>query len=131
MHSTTTTSSSDALAFGWQSFIVGFDSTRQIELLKGWFGEIKVSWFVALLLGSWLAVSLPVMLWLNRQRSVSLMVREKQRFSAVCRRLEQRGCSRALGEAPLQTLRRARDHLPEADPLYLALEVAIADLYRR
>ena len=121
----------DALAFGWQSFIVGFDSTRQIELLKGWFGEIKVSWFVALLLGSWAAVLLPLMLWLNRQRSVSLMLPEEQRFSALCRRLEQRGCSRALGEAPLQTLRRARDHLSEADPLYLALEGAIADLYRR
>ena len=56
---------------------------------------------------------------------------DRNRQARLRRRLEQRGCSRALGEAPLQTLRRARDHLPEADPLYLALEGAIADLYRR
>ena len=46
----------DAAAWRWQSFIVGFDSGEQINLLKLWFGEIKVGWFVAALLGSWIAI---------------------------------------------------------------------------
>jgi transglutaminase-like putative cysteine protease len=120
----------DALAFGWQSFVIGFDSARQIDLLKDWFGEIRVSWFVAILLGSWAGVLLPLMLWLNRGRRVQPLLPEEQRFIALCSRLEQRGLIRGFGEPPLQTLSRARRHLPEGDPLVLALEAAVADLYK-
>lgn len=121
----------DALAFGWQSFIVSFDSARQIELLRGWFGEIKVSWFVTLLLGSWAAILLPLMLWLSRERRVQRLLPEERRFVDLCSRLEQRGLHRPFGEAPLRTLRRVREHLPEGDPLYGALEDAVANLYAK
>ena len=120
----------DALAFSWQSFVVGFDSPRQIEVLKDWFGEIKASWFILLLLGSWGAVLLPLMLWLNRVRQFDPLLPEEKRFQSICKRLERRGLVRALGESPLQTQRRAIEHLPDGDPLCMALEGAIADLYR-
>ncbi len=109
---------------------MGFDSTRQIGLLKDWFGEIRVSWFIVLMLGSWGLVLLPLMLWLHRVRRIQLLLPAERRFSAICVRLEKRGLERPFGEPPLRTLRRAREQLPVGDPLCLALEAAIGELYR-
>lgn len=120
----------DALTFSWQSFVVGFDSTRQIGLLKDWFGEIRVSWFIVLLLGSWGLVLLPLMLWLQRVRRIQQLLPAERRFNAICVRLEKRGLERPFGEPPLRTLRRAREHFPEGDPLCVALEATIEELYQ-
>ena len=120
----------DAVAFRWQSFIVGFDSERQLGLLRDWFGEIRVGWFVAVLLGSWALVLLPLMLWLHRASRQINVLPEEAAFLAVCAKLDQRGLGRVFGESPLQTLGRARRRLPPGDPLLTRLEDAIAGLYR-
>ena len=120
----------DAVAFGWQSFIVGFDSERQLDLLRGWFGEVRVSWFVTLLLGSWALVLLPLTLWINRRLPPGKRLPEELRFLALCKTLEQRGLRRRTTESPLATLGRARRRLPAGDPLTAQLEDAVAALYR-
>ena len=121
----------DVLAFRWQSFVVGFDSTRQIDLLQDWFGEIKVSWFVAVMLGSWAIVLIPLTFWLNRQRVAPLFLPEEKRFVAVTKRLQTLGLSRAFGESPLALLERVRAQLPGDHPLRGDLEAAVGDLYNR
>lgn len=121
----------DVLAFRWQSFVVGFDSTRQIELLQDWFGEIKISWFVAVMLGSWAMVLIPLTFWLNRQRASLLLLPEEKRFVAVTNRLQALGLSRAFGESPLALLERVRAQLPGDHPLRGDLEAAVGDLYNR
>ncbi len=121
----------DVLAFRWQSFVVGFDSTRQIDLLQDWFGEIRVSWFVAVMLGSWAAVLIPLTLWLNRQRTTNPWLPEEARFVAIAHRLKPLGLERAFGESPIGLLDRTRAQLPEEHPLRGDLEAAVSALYSR
>ena len=119
----------DALAFRWQSFVVGFDSARQFDLLRDWFGEIRVSWFVAVLLGSWALVLIPLTLWLNRQRTANPYLPEEERFLAVSARLKSLGLERGFGESPLLLLAATRARLPADHPLRRDLEAAVAALY--
>lgn len=103
----------DALAWQWQAFIVGFDSGGQIDFLKRWFGEIRVSWFVALMLGSWAVVLIPLSLWMLRVRRVQRRSTEELRFADLSRRLEKRGITRAVGEAPRSFMARVLAELGE------------------
>ncbi len=119
----------DAMAFRWQSFVVGFDSASQIDLLRDWFGEIRVSWFVAVLLGSWALVLIPLTLWLNRQRTANPYLPEEERFLAVSARLKSLGLERGFGESPLLLLAETRARLPADHPLRRDLEAAVAALY--
>ena len=119
----------DAMAFRWQSFVVGFDSASQIDLLRDWFGEIRVSWFVPVLLGSWALVLIPLTLWLNRQRTANPYLPEEERFLAVSARLKSLGLERGFGESPLLLLAATRARLAADHPLRRDLEAAVAALY--
>lgn len=121
----------DALAWQWQSFIIGFDSGSQIDLLKRWFGDIRVSWFVAVLLGSWAAVLIPLTLWINRSRRRVSRLPDEERFVQLCARLEKRGIRRYPGESATALLARALTVLPTDDPLIRALEDNARALYRQ
>ena len=120
----------DALAWQWQSFIVGFNSAEQLDLLKNWFGEIKVSWFVAVLLGSWVLVLAPLTWFMARQRRPAGLLASERDFVRLRRRLQQRGLTLDSASTPNQWLEQARVVLPSTDPLLQALERSVNDLYR-
>ncbi len=119
----------DALAWQWQSFIVGFNSDEQLGLLKNWFGQIRVSWFVAVMLGSWAVVLIPLTWFLNRSRHPQNQLPEEQTFLKLCSRLERRGVRRLPGESPVAMLKRAAAHMDEQDPLLKQLTAAVRALY--
>jgi len=119
----------DAAAWRWQSFIVGFDSGEQINLLKLWFGEIKVGWFVAALLGSWIAILGPLTWWMTRSRRSSDRLPTEKAFAALCRILARRGIDRQIGETPLHFLKRVEAQLAANDPLVIELEKLAVRLY--
>ena len=119
----------DAAAWQWQSFIVGFNSDEQIDLLESWFGEIKVSWFVAVLLGSWVVVLAPLIWWMNRSRSSSERLPVEQQFAELCRALARRGIERAVGESAISLLVRAESELPASDPQLVTLRRLADELY--
>ena len=119
----------DAAAWQWQSFIVGFNSDEQIDLLESWFGEIKVSWFVAVLLGSWVVVLAPLIWWMNRSRSSSERLPVEQQFAELCRGLARRGIERAVGESAISLLVRAESELPAGDPQLVTLRRLADELY--
>ena len=119
----------DAAAWRWQSFIVGFDSGEQINLLKLWFGEIKVGWFVAALLGSWIVILGPLTWWMTRSRRSSDRLPTEKAFAALCRILARRGIDRQIGETPLHFLTRVEAQLAANDPLVIELEKLAVRLY--
>lgn len=120
----------DAAAWRWQSFIVGFNSEEQLGLLKNWFGDIKVGWFVTVMLGSWALVLAPLTWFINRSRRTSTRLPDEQDFLKLCARLEKRGIRRRQGESAVSLLDRARRALDPADPLIDQLESASDRLYR-
>ena len=120
----------DAMAFRWQSFIVGFNSDQQLDLLKNWFGEIKVSWFVAVLLGSWAVVLMPLMWWMTRSRAENIRRPAEDRFLALSRQLQKRGIEREFGESPVTFLERSKLILADDLKLQLKMDLAVKDLYR-
>ena len=117
------------MAFQWQSFIVGFNSDKQLDLLKDWFGEIRVSWFVAVLLGSGALVLIPLTLWINYTRRVSKRLPVEQDFAALCRQLEKYGVVRERGESPVTLLARVKILLPQQQAIIKALDAMVKQLY--
>ena len=118
----------DAMAFQWQSFIVGFNSDKQLDLLKDWFGEIRVSWFVAVLLGSGALVLIPLTLWINYTRRVSNRLPVEQDFAALCLQLEKYGVVREHGESPYGLLERANSQIPN-DHLLAEIQISVRKMY--
>jgi protein-glutamine gamma-glutamyltransferase len=97
----------DALTYRWQSWVVGFDSDQQFELLKNIFGEVTASKFIAVLIGTWTLVLVPVAISLLRKRSTH-KVRDFDKYYLIfCDRLAAAGVTRAPGEAPAQYHTRA------------------------
>ncbi|MFK7734172.1 MAG: transglutaminaseTgpA domain-containing protein, partial [Pseudomonadales bacterium] len=50
----------DALTYRWQSWVVGFNSEEQFDLLTRWMGQVTAAKFAAVLIGSWVLVLVPV-----------------------------------------------------------------------
>jgi transglutaminase-like putative cysteine protease len=102
----------DALTYRWQSWVVGFDSDRQYELLREVFGQIDARRFIAVTLGAFVLVMAGV--------ALSLLVHRGPRrdprvavYLALQRRLQRRGLAPEPGETPGQLLERAARAFPE------------------
>ncbi len=120
----------DAVAWRWQTFVVGFNSDRQIRVLENWFGELRPGWFVLVLFGSALLVLLPLTWWMHRVRRGPLPLATERRFARVAEQLAQKGLARRPLEPPRRFLRRVHHYLPADDPLALELEQAVSELYQ-
>lgn len=121
----------DAAAWRWQAFIVGFDNDKQISVLKQLFGDIRVSWFVAAMLGSWLLVLAPLAWWLLARNKSPIRSADEVLLLKLCRRLSRLGIERQPGEG-LRSLRlRVVAALPaeQAAPFCSHLEALEARLY--
>ena len=104
----------DALTYRWQSWVVGFDNKRQIDILHDLFGEISVRSFVIALFGTGLVVLLPVA-WslLGGRRAAAQRLHDKY-YRVFCRRLETLGLPRHRGETPGQYALRINQALPQS-----------------
>ena len=120
----------DALTYRWQSWVVGFDSERQVELLGEWFGRIDAKRFVAVLLGAFGVVLAGV--------ALSLLVRAGPRrdpvaraWGRLCRKLAARGLPVYPGDSPASALARARIAFPGSRAELDALAEAFTTLLYR
>jgi hypothetical protein len=102
----------DALTYGWQAWIVGFDSDRQFELLGDWFGGASARKFALALFGAGLLVFAPVVIGLLLQRKTVETTPWDRLYLRFCERLARMGVVRAPGEAPNDFARRASRHVP-------------------
>lgn len=123
----------DALTYSWQSWVVGFDGDRQLDLLHTFFGEFNARKFAAALLGSWVLVLVPVALSLLRKRDTQPVSPLDKHYRMFCDRMARIGLVREPGETPSQFALRAVEALPAAtDELWriagLYNELAYADI---
>ena len=106
----------DALTYRWQSWVVGFNSEQQFDLLRNVFGAITASKFAALLLGTWALVLLPVGISLLRKRDTHQLRPLDKHYLIFCERLARQGIVRQPGETPAQFCGRAGQALPTLLP---------------
>lgn len=104
----------DALTYRWQSWVVGFNSEQQLDLLHGLLGELTARKFAAVLLGSWALVLVPVAITLLRRRDTHEVTLLDKYYLKFCKRLDSQGLHRAPGETPAQFASRAALELPAA-----------------
>lgn len=102
----------DALTYRWQSWVVGFDSEQQFDLLHSLFGEISTRVFATLLLGSWALVLIPVAISLFLRRATHPTSALDKHYRLFCERMAGLGVVRAPGEPPSQFAQRATAALP-------------------
>ncbi|MBK6738785.1 MAG: DUF3488 domain-containing transglutaminase family protein [Haliea sp.] len=108
----------DALTYRWQSWVVGFDSEQQFDLLHTLFGEISTRVFATLLLGSWALVLIPVAISLFLRRDTHPTSALDKHYRLFCERMAGLGLERAPGEPPGQFAQRAIEALPAfSEPL--------------
>jgi transglutaminase-like putative cysteine protease len=102
----------DALTWQWQSWIIGYDSERQYEFLGDLLGVFSAGKFVAIFLGTWAVVMIPVAWSLFGRRRLGSFSPEDKLYLVFCARLAKRGVSRQRGETPTQFAARASTALP-------------------
>ncbi len=122
----------DAVTYQWQSWVVGFDGDRQIDVLRGVFGEINARLFIGVMLGSF-GVVLGVVgasLFLRGRRTQpdDPVLRQYRRLQS---RLRRQGLEPRPGEAPGTLARRAAERFPDAaQELRAIARLLEAALYR-
>jgi hypothetical protein len=120
----------DALTYRWQSWVVGFDSEQQFDLLHTLFGEISTRVFATLLLGSWALVLIPVAISLFLRRDTHPTSALDKHYRLFCERMAGLGLERAPGEPPGQFAQRAIEALPAfSEPLQRITELYNALAY--
>lgn len=102
----------DALTYRWQSWVVGFDSEQQFDLLHSLFGEISTRVFATLLLGSWALVIIPVAISLFLRRDTYPVSPLDKYYRMFCDRMAGLGVVRGPGETPGEFAQRAMEALP-------------------
>ncbi len=96
----------DALTYRWQSWVVGFDSNRQAQLLRDVFGQMNARTFAVIFLVSWVLVLVPVAASLLRRRDIKPLGRLDRAYWRFCERLARAGMPRSVGEPPSAYARR-------------------------
>jgi hypothetical protein len=101
----------DNLNYGWQRWVLGYQSRQQLDLLKNWFGELHAERLALVLLsGGGLLLGL-LALWLLKpwQGRPGLLQRQFMQFE---RSLLKQGLKRRKGEGPRAFAARAASSLP-------------------
>lgn len=118
----------DALTYRWQSWVVGFNSEEQFDLLHRWFGQVTAAKFAAVLIGSWVLVLVPVAIALFRKREVRVLRAEDKAYRRFCDRLAKAGLQREVGETPEAFGARAAAALPAMADRVMAVTRMYAEL---
>ena len=104
----------DALTYRWQSWIVGFDGNRQMELLRNFLGEISMRSFATIFIGSWALVLIPVAITLLYKRDTIPVNPVNRHYRIFCERMAGLGMRRRPGEAPGEFALRAEIAVPDS-----------------
>ena len=120
----------DAMAWQWQSLVVGFGGETQIEVLKRLLGDITASRIVLLMLGGALLVLGPGAWLLFRPQKGDRPPPAEREFLKLCRQLAQQGIVRQRGEAPRLFIDRAKaelsgDNADQLEARFKAIEAAL------
>ena len=105
----------DALTYQWQAWVVNFNSDQQYKLLNDVLGEVSARKFVAVLVGTWLLVLLPVGLSLLLRRPIHRLSIPDKYYLRFCDRLAGMGVVRDPGEAPGEFARRVARKFPRLE----------------
>jgi hypothetical protein len=95
--------------------VVNFNSDQQYKLLNDVLGEVSARKFVAVLVGTWLLVLLPVALSLLLRRPVHRLSVPDKYYLRFCDRLAGMGVVRDPGEAPGEFARRVARKFPRLE----------------
>ncbi len=118
----------DAMAWQWQTMVVGFGGETQIEVLQRLIGEITTSRLLLFFLGGAVLILGPGAWLLFRPRPGERPPAAEQAFHKLCVQLARQGIERERGEAPRAFVDRAKQHLnPERAA---ALESRFTDIER-
>jgi len=100
----------DSLNYGWQRWVLGYQSRQQLDLLKDWFGELHAERLALVLVGGGGLLLGLLALWLLKpwQGRPGPLQREYLRFERL---LARQGLSRRRGEGPRDFAERAAHHL--------------------
>jgi hypothetical protein len=103
----------DALQYGWQRWVLGYDATTQLALLQQLLGE--VSWWRVAMFGGILilVIGLGWGLLLGLARRKVREAREHQLYRRFCSALAKRGVVRAKGQTPGDFAMQAAVAFPE------------------
>ena len=101
----------DNLNYGWQRWVLGYQSRAQLELLKNWFGEVRAERLAIVLLGAGGLLLGVLALWLLKpwQNRAGPAQRQYQQFERL---LLRQGLRRRVGEGPRDFAARAAQQLP-------------------
>lgn len=102
----------DAVQYGWQRWVLGYDSDAQADFLKSLLGELTLT-RVAMLAGSAFAVIMLVwLLLLGLARRHEREALEHQLYRRFCTMLAKHGVIRELGQTPGAFAQQAASALP-------------------
>lgn len=108
----------DALTYRWQSWVTGFDSESQYDILSDWLGGVDGRRFALLILGAGVLVLLPVAASLLRKPKEQPLRPVDAIYLRLCAKLAGWGYLREPGETPLDFASRIGGLNPAlADPL--------------
>ena len=109
----------DGLNHAWQLRVLGYRSDEQLQLLRGWFGQLDATRIALLLVGGLglLLGGLALLLLKPWQREHDPQLRLYRRFERL---LARHALLRAAGEGPRAFAERAALALPEQAPAILA-----------
>jgi hypothetical protein len=102
----------DALTYNWQAWVTSFNSEQQYQLLRNVFGDISARTFIAVLLGTWALVLVPVAGSLLLRRRRHRLAPEDRHYLAFCEQMARLGLVREPDETPGDFAARAVRKLP-------------------
>jgi len=121
----------DALSYRWQSWMVGFDSETQLDVLRDLLGTVSVRRFVAVMLTAFALVCSVIALSLFWQRRIPQDARTRV-LRRLLRKLRYGGIEPQPGEPPgALLLRAAAQHSEQAEELLRLRRLLLALLYGR
>jgi hypothetical protein len=103
----------DALQYGWQRWVLGYNTDAQRDFFKSLLGEFSITRMVMLLGGILGGIVLFWVLVLGLARRSEREALEHQLYRRFCAALEKRGVVREVGQAPGAFALQAAQALPD------------------
>ncbi|MBW7013106.1 DUF3488 and DUF4129 domain-containing transglutaminase family protein [Pseudomonas sp. N040] len=101
----------DSINYGWQRWVLGYQSAAQVDLLRRWFGEVRAGRLAIALVGGGGALLGLLGLWLFKPWRGRRAPQQRQ-FRRFEHLLARHGLRRATGEGPRDFAARAARQLP-------------------
>lgn len=118
----------DALQYGWQRWVLGYDREAQAAFLRNLLGTVSLTKVALLLAGLVTLIALGWLLSLGLLRRHTPVSVEQQLYQRFCAALAKRGVVREVGDAPTAFAERAAAQLPALAEVIHAFTATYQDL---